>query len=179
MRKHPSIHLTRRVLRRYKSSLKDMKTRKITSRLSLLLFATIAMAQQPEGPAIKAIPPAGVEIPAQDRTELEAGLKRLRASIDKLAGNPLLPDVLIYHEAVRYALQYNEFFKLDEIAKAWISLCLPTTAAQARSCWRDSLMRTGVSKTRCVRSVAVIVGQRWRSEFHPLPCVGFQAGSEQ
>jgi len=69
-------------------------------------------------PARKQVPPAGVEIAAQDRTELQAGLDHLRASIAKLRGNPLLPDVLIYQEAVRYALQYNEFFKADEVAKA-------------------------------------------------------------
>ena len=95
-----------------------MRTRKIARHLSILLFAAIAMAQQTGEPGIKSIPPAGVEIAAQDRAELGAGLQRLRSSIDKLAGNPLLPDVLIYHEAVRYALQYNEFFKLDEVAKA-------------------------------------------------------------
>src|SRR5262245_196095 len=96
--------------------------------LSTFLFLTaIALAQSPaqqpaqqpaQRPAMRPIPPAGVEVPAADRTELEAGLQRLRAALDKLRGNPLLPDVLIYHEAVRYALQYNEFFKPEEIAKA-------------------------------------------------------------
>ena len=66
---------------------------------------------------MRPIPPAGVEVPAQDRTELENGLKRLKAAIDKLGNHPLLPDVMIYHEAVRYALQYNEFFKLEEVFK--------------------------------------------------------------
>jgi hypothetical protein len=88
----------------------------------LLLSAAIGFAQSPQQPPMRPIPPAGIEVPAQDRTELEAGLKSLRASIDKLRGNPRLPDVLIYHEAVRYALQYNEFFKPDEIAKARILL---------------------------------------------------------
>lgn len=84
-----------------------------------LLFLTAAAAAQPAGPpAVRPIPPPGIEVPAQDRAELEAGLQRLRAAVDKLRDNPLLPDVLIYHEAVRYALQYNEFFKPDEIAKA-------------------------------------------------------------
>lgn len=67
---------------------------------------------------MRPIPPAGIEVSAADRAELEAGLQRLRAATDKLKNNPLLPDVMIYHEAVRYALQYNEFFKADEIAKA-------------------------------------------------------------
>jgi dienelactone hydrolase len=63
-----------------------------------------------------------VEVPAADRTDLEAGLARLKAATAKLKGNALLPDVLIYQEAVRYALQYNEFFRADEIAKAKVLL---------------------------------------------------------
>jgi len=80
----------------------------------VLLFAVAAVAQ----PTIKPVPAIGIEVPAADRAELEAGLAHLRASIDKLKTGPLLPDVLIYHEAVRYALQYNEFFKPAEIAAA-------------------------------------------------------------
>src|SRR3954467_2809256 len=70
------------------------------------------------GQAIKPVPPAGVEVPAADRTELEAGPARLREATSKLKANPLLPDILIYQEAVGYELQYNEFFKADEIGKA-------------------------------------------------------------
>ena len=80
----------------------------------VLLFAVAALAQPP----LKPIPAVGIEVPAADRAELQAGLAHLRASIDKLKSGPLLPDVLIYHEAVRYALQYNEFFKPAEIAAA-------------------------------------------------------------
>ena len=82
----------------------------------VFLLAVAAGAQ----PVIKPVPAPGIAVPAEDRQELEAGLARLRASLDndKLKGNPLLPDVLIYHEAVRYALQYNEFFKPAEIASA-------------------------------------------------------------
>jgi hypothetical protein len=80
----------------------------------VLLFAVAAVAQ----PTIKPVPAVGIEVPAADRAELEAGLAHLRASIDKLKSGPLLPDVLIYHEAVRYALQYNEFFKPGEISAA-------------------------------------------------------------
>ncbi len=67
---------------------------------------------------MRQIPPPGVAVSDGDRAELEAGLQRLRASIEKLKANPLAPDVRIFHEAVRYALQYNEFFKADEVAKA-------------------------------------------------------------
>src|SRR5579863_1623852 len=81
--------------------------------LCVLACAALCAAQ-----AVKPVPPAGVDLSAQDRAELQAGLDHLRAEIGKLHGNPLLPDVLIYSEAVRYALQYNEFFNANEVAKA-------------------------------------------------------------
>ena len=80
----------------------------------LLLILAAALQAEP----VRPVPPPGVEVPAADRKDLEAGLQRLHASIEKLKGNPLLPDVRIYHEAARYALQYNEFFKSEEIFKA-------------------------------------------------------------
>jgi dienelactone hydrolase len=87
--------------------------------LSLLFVAAVVvMAQSPGSRVPKSVPPPGIEVPAQDRSELEGGLQRLGMAIEKVKTNPLLPDVMIYHEAVRYALQYNEFLKADEIAKA-------------------------------------------------------------
>src|SRR5207249_201254 len=71
---------------------------------------------------VKSIPPAGIEVSSADRAELEAGLAHLRAATSKLSAHPLLPDVMIYQQAVRYALEYNEFFKSDEIAKARVLL---------------------------------------------------------
>ena len=68
------------------------------------------------------MPPPGVAVSPADRAELEAGLAILGKEIDALRGNakaaPLLPDVQIYHNAVRYALQYNEFFNAREIGAA-------------------------------------------------------------
>src|SRR5438046_475292 len=78
-------------------------------------FLILASAQAAD---IKPVPPPGVPVPAADRAELEAGLARLGLSIDKIRANPLAPDVQIFHNAVRYALQNDEFFKTDEIAKA-------------------------------------------------------------
>jgi hypothetical protein len=83
-----------------------------------LAFTLAAMAQ----PAVKRIPADGIAIPAADRAELESGLAHLEASIAKLKPGPLLPDVLIYSEAVRFSLQYNEFFKPAEIAAAKVLL---------------------------------------------------------
>lgn len=70
------------------------------------------------GAAVKQVPPPGIEVTAADRAELQAGLDRLGASIAKLKANPLLPDVMIYHKAVRFALEGNEFYKPGEIAQA-------------------------------------------------------------
>ncbi|MCU1234971.1 MAG: hypothetical protein JWP63_2938 [Candidatus Solibacter sp.] len=82
------------------------------SAVFLLCLATYAQN------TLKPIPAIGIEVPAADRAELEAGLARLGAATAQLRKSPLLPDVLIYQEAVRYALQYNEFFKPAEIAAA-------------------------------------------------------------
>ncbi len=84
----------------------------------LLLIAAAALAQSPRAVVIKPVPPPGIELDSEDRAGLERGLRHLKGSIDRLSNNPLIADVLIYHEAVRYALQYNEFFKPDEIDKA-------------------------------------------------------------
>ena len=79
----------------------------------IALTATLAFSQAP-----KPLPPPGVEIPTEVRATLEAKLKELNQHIEPIAKHPLLPDVLIFREAVRYALTYNEFFKADEGAKA-------------------------------------------------------------
>jgi len=92
-----------------------MKSLSGTRTLACLFLPALAVLAQPP---VKPIPAVGIEVPAADRAELQAALAHLRASIDKLKPGPLLPDVLIYHEAVRYALQYNEFFKPAEIAAA-------------------------------------------------------------
>jgi pimeloyl-ACP methyl ester carboxylesterase len=85
--------------------------------MRLFLVPCLALAAFSQT-ALKLVPPAGIPVLPADREELEAGLARLQAATAKLKGNPLLPDVLIYQEAVRYALQYNEFFKPGEIAAA-------------------------------------------------------------
>src|SRR5215212_9632090 len=81
----------------------------------LFLAAVSAFGQSA---AIKPIPPPGITVSPEDKKDLEAGLRRLSQAIEKLQGKPLLPDVQIFHEAVRYALTYNEFFKPDEVYQA-------------------------------------------------------------
>lgn len=76
---------------------------------------------------IRPIPAPGVAVPDKDRTELDAEVARLRERITalrtELKSKPhllrLLPDVEIFHKAVRYALDHNEFYNVtNEIPAA-------------------------------------------------------------
>src|SRR5258706_2644005 len=96
-------------------------------RYALALLLTIsALPAIADGPQdnrtenVRPVPPPGVAVPEADRAELQAGLAefdRLLTSIRATRTKPdLLADVEIYHKAVRYALQYNEFFRAQEIS---------------------------------------------------------------
>jgi len=85
-----------------------------------------------DGPAdnletnVRRVPPIGITVPDKDRVELEQGLAVLAKEIESVkqavAKKPellaLLPDVQIYHKAVRYALTYQEVHKTNELAVA-------------------------------------------------------------
>jgi len=96
--------------------------------LATALLASHVLAQNPSStPApIKQIPPPGVKIPDGDRAELEAGVMALGKDLTVLRHNlqskpelhALLPDVMIFHKAVDWALRYNEFFNSKQIATA-------------------------------------------------------------
>jgi len=71
---------------------------------------------------VRRIPPPGVAVPDADKAELTAGVQELGQEIEALRaalkGKPaldLLPDVQIYHKAVKWALDYNEIFNAKEI----------------------------------------------------------------
>src|SRR5450755_2389116 len=81
----------------------------------LPLFLIVAAAR---GADSKPVPPPGIEVSPADRAELQAGLARLGQSIEKIHDNPLVADVRIFYNAVRYALEFGEFFKPPEIAHA-------------------------------------------------------------
>jgi dienelactone hydrolase len=102
---------------------------------ALILLAAVALARA-DGPGdnvpdkVRPVPPPGVAVPAEERLKLEADVESLGKKIDALRialkGKPalleLLPDVQIYHNAVRYALTYNEFFNAKEIPVAGVLL---------------------------------------------------------
>ncbi len=98
---------------------------------SLVLFS-LALIGRADGPKdnlvenVRPVPPPGVAVPATDRAELEKTIAMLGKDIEFLQGElkakpellQLLPDVQIFHNAARYALTYNEFFKTNEIKLA-------------------------------------------------------------
>ena len=94
-----------------------------------------------DGPAdniaekVRPVPPPGIAVSEADRAALQKGLDELALDIAQAAKNAKnsqwLPDVQIYHQAVRYALQYNEFFNVNEINKAKSLLADGKARAQA------------------------------------------------
>ncbi len=93
---------------------------------AIISIGNAIKAQQNSQNPVRQIPPPGIDVPAADRAELETGIAALAKEIEALreslkkkpAQLALLPDVQIFHNAARYALQYNEFYKPEEIASA-------------------------------------------------------------
>ncbi|MEE2641715.1 MAG: prolyl oligopeptidase family serine peptidase [Planctomycetota bacterium] len=104
-----------------------------TGRLFRIALLLILIAGRPAGAdgekdnhpdKVRRIPRLGIEVPEKDRQELESGLSRLKATLDRLkaSGSALvrhhLPDVEIFYRAVRDNLDYQEFFSPADIRKA-------------------------------------------------------------
>lgn len=80
------------------------------------LAALPAGATRADGPKdnlvdnVRPVPPVGNEIPDADRAAIKAGLAELQQLIKDIGRHELLPDVLVYEKAVRWALEYKEIF---------------------------------------------------------------------
>ncbi|MEP6755384.1 MAG: prolyl oligopeptidase family serine peptidase [Chthonomonadales bacterium] len=127
-----------------------------------LALPTVAAAQQDnQTDNVRRIPQPGVPVPAADRMELEAGLKQFSALIDqditflrtRPAMQDFLADVMVYHNAVRYALQYDEVFNIREINAAKDALKVgmqrATDLAEGKTPWEKQtgpVVRGYVSK---------------------------------
>jgi dienelactone hydrolase len=97
--------------------------------VGLVIAASGALADGPQdniANKVRPVPPPGIAIPAPEAHHIEAELGSLGRAIDGLrqvsqsrpAILELLPDVEIYHKAVRYALQYQEFYQPREFQTA-------------------------------------------------------------
>ncbi len=92
--------------------------------LLLLFIFAVTFASFADGPAdnvpekVRPVPPPGVRISDEARTELMGGADRLGAEIEHLRDEfkgksnslALLPDIQIFEKAVRWAVQYDEIF---------------------------------------------------------------------
>ena len=85
----------------------------------VLVAALAALASLPataDGPKdnlvenVRPVPPPGNDIPAEDRDEITKGLAELQQLIKDIGTHDLLPDVLVYEKAVRWALEYKEIY---------------------------------------------------------------------
>jgi poly(3-hydroxybutyrate) depolymerase len=83
--------------------------------IALVLTASSLLAQAPRN---KPLPAPGIPVPEADRKQLRAGLDRLGAKLEAIKANPHYPDVLVFHKAVRFALEGNEFFRQEQIFRA-------------------------------------------------------------
>src|SRR4051812_12118596 len=97
-----------------------------------LLSLAMAGLVRADGPAdytadrVRPVPPRGIAVSDADREALRSGADALGEEIEALRGalkgKPdllgLLPDVQIYHNAVRYALVHDEFYKPKEVSVA-------------------------------------------------------------
>jgi predicted esterase len=102
-----------------------MKT--IGTVFALLLSAALGLAADPPADAVPSrMPPGGIPVPPEIRAELEQGVADLGWDMEdvKLAAKArpamgtLLPDVQIYYNAVRYALQDDLFYKTNDFDAA-------------------------------------------------------------
>jgi pimeloyl-ACP methyl ester carboxylesterase len=99
---------------------------------SLIACLAVAFPVLADGPGdniadkVRPVPPKGIELDPEVRTELEAGVDQLGKTIQKLrqdlAKKPalaaLIPDVEIYRLAVHYAVKHGEIFRKEEIPVA-------------------------------------------------------------
>ena len=89
---------------------------------SVILFALLAgslsQAEEPIPPIARRLPPQGIQIDAAERAKLEQELQRLQVLFEKRKNHTLAPDVDVYLQAVRLALQFGEFYNNKDMERA-------------------------------------------------------------
>ncbi|MBA63535.1 MAG: hypothetical protein CMJ76_14355 [Planctomycetaceae bacterium] len=97
--------------------------------LSLVTSSLLADGEGDNNPEkVRQIPRVGIQVSQANQAKLNAGLDELAELIKKLNLSKsnlallLLPDVEIYHRAVKDNLEYQEFFSEKDIVKAFTAL---------------------------------------------------------
>ena len=99
-----------------------MKILLINLFFTLLIFSDGLKDNFPE--KVRQVPKAGIELSDQQRKHLQDRNNELQKLIKEIESkenntlNQLLPDIQIFHNAVYFALNYNEFLNKNEIKKA-------------------------------------------------------------
>jgi dienelactone hydrolase len=105
---------------------RTMRSRLLSVALTLFLVGPLFAAD------VRPVPPPGIPIPDADRAALTAEVAALGKEIDALrvalkakpALLALLPDVMIFHKSVDWALRYDEFFEPNHLDAARQQLAL-------------------------------------------------------
>ncbi len=79
-------------------------------------FATAALEPIPE--IKRVLPPAGVEIPAKEKADLQRGLDSLKKNLAQVAKHPLAPDAEVFAKAVEFYLVNGEHYKPEDLKTA-------------------------------------------------------------
>ncbi len=149
-----------------------MFSRLFSTALALLLTSFVFAAE------VKPIPPPGIAIPAADRAALTAEVAALGQEIaalrvalkvkpDLLA---LLPDVMIFHKSVDWALRYDEFFEPKHLDAARQQLALGRQRVkelrEGKPSWNSAtglVVRGYISKIDgSVQPYGLVISEDWK-----------------
>src|SRR3982751_2928211 len=87
--------------------------------MRLLMMVGCALVAHSGFAATERVPAWGMELSESDKATLSEGVSKLRDEIAKVPwGNPLLPEVKIFHKAVDWAVSYREIYRTNEIQVA-------------------------------------------------------------
>lgn len=87
-----------------------------------LVVAMIAGVVEAAPPIERVLPPAGIELAAEVRGDLQKQTAELRAAFEPLATHPLAADVEIYVKSLELALEFGEFYGPKDVEKAKFAL---------------------------------------------------------
>ena len=155
--------------------------------LFLLLTAVPAWAdgaQDNVADKVRPVPPPGIKVPDEVRSDLQSGVDALGKEIDALrnllkgkqAGLDLIPDVQIFHRAVHDALKYDEFYDAKEFGYAKKLLAMGHERAKSlregKAPWNTDtglIVRGYVSKIDgSVQPYGLVIPSTYKGGQHPF-----------